>query len=181
MFCPKCGTNVAEGSAFCPSCGAQLAQPEQPTQPTQPFQQQPQTPELPMKWFKFLIYFALFAGAAVNAINGFSMLFGKSRIFMEAFILDKAAGIAFLALAGIGIYARIRLAGFYKNGPQMLLTVYIVGAVINVAYLVGTYAIFSDSVYLISPVPTIASVITSCIMIGVNNVYFQKRSHLFTK
>lgn len=26
MFCPKCGSQIADGAAFCPKCGAQLAQ-----------------------------------------------------------------------------------------------------------------------------------------------------------
>lgn len=30
MFCPKCGTQVPDGSKFCPSCGAALAAPNQP-------------------------------------------------------------------------------------------------------------------------------------------------------
>lgn len=49
MFCPKCGTNVEDGKAFCPACGNPMAQ--QQAQPTynqqvtytqQPQQAQPQ-------------------------------------------------------------------------------------------------------------------------------------------
>lgn len=31
MFCSKCGTNVAEGNAFCPNCGAPMTNAQQPT------------------------------------------------------------------------------------------------------------------------------------------------------
>lgn len=33
MFCPKCGAQVPDGSPFCASCGAPLAQQQQPQQP----------------------------------------------------------------------------------------------------------------------------------------------------
>ena len=33
MFCPKCGAQNPDGSPFCASCGAQMAQPQQPQQP----------------------------------------------------------------------------------------------------------------------------------------------------
>lgn len=42
MFCTKCGSQFADGSAFCPNCGAPVnAAPEQPVQPEQPVYQQP--------------------------------------------------------------------------------------------------------------------------------------------
>ncbi len=30
MYCPRCGTQIADGSSFCSSCGANLAQPPPP-------------------------------------------------------------------------------------------------------------------------------------------------------
>lgn len=30
MYCPRCGTQIADGSSFCSSCGANLAQPQPP-------------------------------------------------------------------------------------------------------------------------------------------------------
>jgi len=185
MFCPYCGASIDAGSTFCPSCGRAISNSQQPQQP------QPQQPDLPMKWYMFLIYFALFAGAVINLINGFTMMTGAAYGEMADLVysyydglkaLDMIIGIASIALAVLGIYTRFRLSGYYQNGPQMLLIVYIAGAVINIGYLVGMYAILpSDITAAISPVSYITSTITSCVMIGVNNVYFQKRSHLFTK
>lgn len=44
MFCPNCGSQIADGSAFCPNCGAQFGVPQQPQyqQPVQQPYQQPQ-------------------------------------------------------------------------------------------------------------------------------------------
>ena len=44
MFCPNCGTQLPDGSAFCSSCGAQLGGAQAPQQPVQQpaYQQQPQ-------------------------------------------------------------------------------------------------------------------------------------------
>lgn len=44
MFCPNCGTQIPDGSAFCQNCGAQVGVPQQPVQqqPQQPVYQQPQ-------------------------------------------------------------------------------------------------------------------------------------------
>ena len=39
MFCPNCGTQVPDGSAFCANCGAQLAQRAQTAAPPVPPQQ----------------------------------------------------------------------------------------------------------------------------------------------
>ena len=41
MYCPKCGSEVADGAKFCPSCGAPIAAAPQPQQP----QQAPQSPQ----------------------------------------------------------------------------------------------------------------------------------------
>ena len=43
MFCPNCGTQVPDGSAFCQNCGANLAAAQQPVQ--QPQYQQTQQPQ----------------------------------------------------------------------------------------------------------------------------------------
>ena len=42
MFCPKCGTTLPEGAAFCTNCGQQFA--AAPAQPAQPVYQAPQQP-----------------------------------------------------------------------------------------------------------------------------------------
>ena len=36
MFCPNCGTNVADGAAFCPTCGTAFSAPQAPVAPVAP-------------------------------------------------------------------------------------------------------------------------------------------------
>lgn len=55
MFCTNCGSQVNEGSAFCPACGSPLAPAAQPSQPQyqqqqyqQPQYQQPQFQPYPL-------------------------------------------------------------------------------------------------------------------------------------
>ena len=45
MFCPNCGTNVADGAAFCPSCGTAFSAPQAPAAPVAPVA--PQAPIAP--------------------------------------------------------------------------------------------------------------------------------------
>lgn len=53
MFCPKCGAQVAEGSAFCPNCGNQFAaQQPQYQQPQYQQYQQPQYPQYPQQQYQ---------------------------------------------------------------------------------------------------------------------------------
>lgn len=177
-------------------------QPEQPVyqQPVyqQPVYQQPvqvvaqPVEELPMKWFKFLIYFALFASAILNASNGIQMLTGsqyggemEKRLVYALFdgleTLDMIMGIAMIALAGFAVYTRIRLAGYYKNGPKMLLIIYIANIALSLIYVIGISSIVSAE-YLGSTLSSLySSMAVSIAMTIANYSYFKKRAHLFTK
>jgi|GEM_PF-1771194 len=125
------------------------------------------TPELPMKWFKFLIYFSLWLGALANVGSGIG-------IFA---LLDELPGyfaiiaVAQFALAGLGIYARFRLAGFYKDGPSVLNALYLSAAVLSLISAVlaadGTGDFMAFAV--------------NMAMVSCNTTYFKKRAHLFTK
>lgn len=74
MFCPKCGTQVADGVLFCRKCGAQLgaAQPQQYQQPAyqQPQYQQQEKPKNTKKIILIILAIAVVYGALqiINSI-----------------------------------------------------------------------------------------------------------------
>ena len=188
MFCSNCGAQINDGAAFCSNCGASIGA----TPNAAPYDLQPApTPVAaqPMKWFKFLIYFALFAGAALNALSGFRFLTGSLYgdekelvylIFSDLKTLDMIIGIGTLALAALGIFTRVRLAGYYKNGPKLLSLTYLGGAIVNVIYIIGVYVVLPEMVTeLIDMSSAISSIVTSVAMIFVNKSYFAKRASLF--
>lgn len=104
MKCVRCGTEMPDGSKFCPNCGASTEQqpprdpwdtPEQPRKPEPPvvppqpqyppYDQQyqqpvypmyPMQPQFPMNWHKFLIYFSLWAGGILNILSGVLLVTG---------------------------------------------------------------------------------------------------------
>ena len=204
MFCTKCGNQVPDGQKFCSACGNPMAPAQQPRQPQygQP-QQQYQQPQygrpqyqqaapaaLGMGWFKFLIYFAIFAGAVLNVIAAITSLTGAqytyagqnmSEIVYATFpglqTVDLIYGIFFIALAVLLVLCRFRLAGFYKNGPMLLVLIYVVDFVSSIIYIIACSAIVGD--FDISS--TISSLVMSVVMAVVNYVYFKKREHLFTR
>lgn len=182
MFCNHCGTTFDDQMQFCPTCGtpARIYN-TTPAQPTQP--------DMPMKWFKFLIYFSLFASAVLNAISGFRFvsgtIYGESSgqiysVFSNLKILDMIIGVVSIAFAGLAIYTRVRLAGFFANGPKLVCITYAAGAIINIVYIVGILTILpSYATEYIDFSSNITNIVVSILMVGANYVYFNKRSHLF--
>ena len=188
MYCSTCGSQLPEGTAVCTYCGAAQRVASAPAQNTLNNAKD----NTPMKWFKFLIWFSLFASAVLNGISGFQLLTGAHyggeseaelvyKVFSDMKTVDTIAGIALIAAAALALYTRFRLAGFYKNGPAMLMLTYAVNVIIPVVYVLGAKAAlgsYGDSLDLTS---NYSSIITSVAMIFINKTYFDKRAHLFTK
>lgn len=187
MFCPKCGSQMGDYDSFCPVCGASNGA----AAPTGNVAgSNAPSSLLPMNWYKFLIYFGLFAGAVLNAINGIQLLSGSIYdgaaelvyyVFEDLKTVDVLAGLAMLALAGFGIYTRMRLAGYCSNGPQMLTYLYVASAVASLLYIIGVNAALGDySSYLEMDYSSyIVSLVTSAVMVFANKTYFQKRASMF--
>lgn len=168
---------------------------------TDPYQQQPNGAAFnagwqnayPMKWYKFLIYFSLFAGAVLNFISGVMCLNGSqyegggaSAELVWAFYdglktADTIFGIACIVSAVLLIYTRFQLAGFKRNGPNMLTITYVYTCVISLIYIIAVSSIVSgygvDATDIASS--AISSLIGSVVMIVINFVYFNKRKSLF--
>lgn len=161
----------------------------------QGYYQQPNfnQPALPMKWYKFLIYFVLFASAVVNAIAGFSYITGGQygdykelvyKVFPALKGVDVIYGLAALAIAALAIYTRMRLAGYYKNGPQLLNTLYIAAISVSLVYLIIVTIVINSSQNITefeAPSSSYASIAVSAAILIANSTYFKKRAHLFTK
>ncbi len=88
MFCSQCGTQIADGSDFCPSCGASVnAKSATDSQQPQPAVTQPATSSVPlpsatqqtigMIWYYFSILVAL-AVAIYSIIDGIKVLNGQT-------------------------------------------------------------------------------------------------------
>ena len=180
MYCNKCGEPMPDDAAFCPACGA-----SQNLSVQQSYSNTANEPDMPMKWYKFLIYFALFAGAVLNILSGIGTLSTAlvpgdaqwvydSNGALKAF--DLFLGIATIGLGVLGIYTRFRLAGYYSNGPKLLLMTYGASAAIQLIYAIVVYMAVGGAVNLTS---TITSIVVSIIMIVLNKTYFDKRAHMF--
>lgn len=94
--------------------------------------------------------------------------------------LDIIYGICGIALGAFAIYVRMRLAGYYKNGPQMLNVLYIAACAINLIYVIGVSIIVGSEVSL-NFASSFVNIGISAAMVVANTVYFKKRAHLFTK
>lgn len=168
-----------------------------------PYGQQPYGPGLGMKWFKFNIFFYLFVAAIGYLGRGISAMAGKLMYYVfddyfgffdltEAFheyysslkVLDILFGLCLIALAAGAIYVRMQLAGFRANGPKLYLGLWIAATAVQALHDIAVLAIVTkyDAQYLVSP--SIATIIGQLIGMGVfialNNIYFNKRAHMFT-
>lgn len=206
-FCPNCGTAVASNAGAPVVAEPQTETYEQPQefvnpqgyteQPyQQPFQQpydpyqQGFFPQQPMKWFKFLIYFALWASGILNIIGGIPLLTGShygeyaSQIYSYydgLQLVDVILGLASIGLGVLAIYARFRLAGYYKNGPQFLSILYIATAALSVFQIIAYNVVITGVSEYINYSSVVVQIAVSAVMVGVNNTYFKKRSDMFTK
>lgn len=207
-FCPSCGSTVippdgdepetaTDGNArdeeyeqdgFFADTDEEREEPRWEPINSEVFLRQP----LPMNWFKFLVNFSLWAGAILNAALAVLHLTGtvydleggkgmSAAVYAEypsMRTLDVTFAIVTLALAAFTVYTRFRLARFRKNGPLLLLILYIA---LCAASVLNTF-VFSSIIGDLS-----ASDLSSCafeilgtaLMVAANKIYFDKRKHLF--
>lgn len=147
----------------------------------------------PLKWHNFLIYFGLWAGAFVYlavSVQFFSgSIYGAMRDkFYQAFPslqwLNIAFSLAMIAVVAYQIYTRFQLAGFKRGAPKKLLSLHVIGAVMDLSYTL----LFALAVGIPLTNPDFAET-TLARMIGrligqaisffINKVYYGKRSELF--
>ncbi len=168
MFCPKCGTNNNEGSAFCKNCGTPLsiqpgAQPEQSY-----WQQQPAQPATPKQegvlaaawkditsspnWIKQLLILCLVGVVPILnfAIEGYSIRWGREVSFGERNPLPTQ------------IFTKKEIStGFFAMLVRFALFCAVLLATLAVAFLLG--GMFS----VISPVAGIVVAIIVAVIVGI--------------
>lgn len=158
----------------------------------QPYQQYPQYPDPynghPMGWYKFLIYFALFAGAVLNVLSAFTYFTGTVytvndidplavyALYPSAKIVDIIYGIALLAMAAFMIVTRFQLSGMKKNGPKMVVSLYIINIALAIIYTVAL--MFVTNIFEFDAT-TAGQCVVPIVMAIVNKVYFDRRKDLF--
>lgn len=198
MFCKNCGAAIEEGQTSCPVCGTAVPS-ESERAATVQYAYPPAT-ALPMKWYKFLINFMLFFSAALNAISGVQLIIGDQyrdgNVDMSGLVysqfgalktVDVVAGIVLIAFALFTLYVRSRLAGYCKNGPKMLLLMYILGFAYTVLYVAAvdiTLASYGVSLSIVDflltdGVTLLTTAVADGVMIVINLEYFRNRKHLF--
>lgn len=203
-FCVNCGAEIPERTVPNSPVRQQMDQMNhqqpvqkqwQPTyqQPVQHAYQQPiyQQATPSMGWFKFLIYFSLYASAFFNVVGGIRMISGNIygdsaemlyRMFDGLQILDTVVGVLTIAMAAFLVYTRFRLAGYYKDGPQFLLLVYVANVVITLLYIIGLKVVTSSipNAYSVDT-NQVSDIIADVICFVVNYKYFKNREYMFTK
>ena len=198
MFCKNCGASIEEGQTSCPVCGT--AVPSESERSVSAQYAYPPATALPMKWYKFLINFMLFFSAALNAISGVQLIIGDQyrdgNVDMSGLVysqfgalktVDVVAGIVLIAFALFTLYTRSRLAGYCKNGPKMLLLLYILGFAYTVLYAAAvdiTLASYGVSLNIVDflltdGVTVLTTAVVDGVMIVINLEYFRNRKHLF--
>lgn len=198
MFCKNCGAAIEEGQTSCPVCGT--AVPSESERAVSVQYAYPPATALPMKWYKFLINFMLFFSAALNAINGIKLIIGDQyrdgNVDMSGLVysqfgalktVDVVYGIVLIAFALFTLYTRSRLAGYCKNGPKMLLLMYILNFAFAVLYTAAVYITLASygvslsivDFLLTDGVTVLTTAVADGVMIVINLEYFRNRKHLF--
>lgn len=198
MFCKNCGAAIEKGQTSCPVCGT--AVPSESERSVSAQYAYPPATALPMKWYKFLINFMLFFSAALNAISGVQLIIGDQyrdgNVDMSGLVysqfgalktVDVVAGIVLIAFALFTLYVRSRLAGYCKNGPKMLLLMYILGFAYTVLYTAAVYITLASygvslnivDFLLTDGVTVLTTAVADGVMIVINLEYFRNRKHLF--
>lgn len=198
MFCKNCGAAIEKGQTSCPVCGT--AVPSESERSVSAQYAYPPATALPMKWYKFLINFMLFFSAALNAISGVQLIIGDQyrdgNVDMSGLVysqfgalktVDVVAGIVLIAFALFTLYTRSRLAGYCKNGPKMLLLMYILGFAYTVLYAAAVYITLASygvslnivDFLLTDGVTVLTTAVVDGVMFVINLEYFRNRKHLF--
>ena len=193
MFCSSCGTQMEEGTLFCPNCGKSvddnLAVNETANngaqQPEGAYQYYNPNPVLGLKWAHFLGYFALWAGALANAVTGIryitGLIYGGDAGLIYAFfpglqIVNIFYGLCVILCAALAVITALAIIKCKKQAGLFVCLNYIVQAVIVFAYTIVSSIIIGSA----AGIPYLLIVIiVTVVMTFVNRTYFNNRRDVY--
>ena len=204
MFCSSCGTQLEEGTLFCPNCGnpvaqandtaqtqaeASAAQASAPVNPAPQFDGSTQyytpQPVLGLKWANFLGYFALWAGAVLNLASGIQFVTGLIYNGDASFIYDYFPGlqvlnilygVCLLGTVALNVFAALSIIKCKKQTGLLVCLVYSAQVVLSLVYVVAGSIILSSFA---GDATTIIQIVVSIVMIFVNRTYFNNRRDVY--
>ena len=207
MFCSSCGTQLEEGTLFCPNCGNPVAQANDAAQVNEtaqansaaqtsaPVNSAPQfdgstqyytpQPVLGLKWANFLGYFALWAGAIGSLVVGIQYITGLIYEGSADLVYDFFGGLQFVDIV-YGICTVLAAVLNVFTALSIIKRKKQAGFLVCLVYIVQAaiafvYTIVSSIICSsLAGLPTmIITVIVSIVMIFVNRTYFNNRRDVY--
>ena len=144
----------------------------------------------PMEWYGSLVLGLMFVWIFVSVINGVSYITGTiygatsdmkitaeqmyQQFGMGLKILDIFVGVLSIVSAVLTVFAWKALNTFKKSAPKLVVSVYAIGLISTIIYVLGWYVIGIDSD--LTNIPYL--VVNAALLIG-NSIYFKKRANWF--
>ena len=191
MICPKCTAKIPDGEHICKNCQTDVYTHHVKIE-------KERNTAVPMAWFNFLIYFALFANAALNTSmasyyatgfihtgsNGWDYAEEVYSKYAAMQTIDVVMAVLCVVLAVFCIFVRFRLARFKKDGPILLMVMYIFSTVINTFYLIfvssiGVASTSENGVSMTNMSGILITLGTSIALCIANYIYFNNRKEMF--
>ncbi len=159
MFCPNCGSQIADSAVFCPSCGTSIQQKEeQPTTPETPTFDSVQAPVTKKKDNSTLILvFGIISLALAALCSLFFMIilfsgFDSEMLTLSVLGLDGAiAALVFGKIAKTMAANRLRADGMLSNnartGAIMAKIGFIFGIVLTVLFAIALIIVVTVAVF----------------------------------
>ena len=193
-ICDKCGAEIEGKNNFCPYCGARCESGQGIERSVyHPAEAAPE-PEVkandyPMKWHNFLMV-VMPLGAALTIFNGIKFMSGiqyhdSSRALDASYVYSvfpglKACDLFYgIAMAALGVFQFVawnRLYHYREKGPASIKVLYISYIISGVIYMIWASSVTGNG---LSGASFFENIVSSVIMLIVNNIYYSKRKALF--
>jgi len=201
MFCRECGEYLDSKDKFCPICGTEVLKTQSLNNETEKkhnitrYQRETYLSQkrIGMKWLKYLLFFEFITQAVISFGNAILTITGNLTIYdgieMRTLTYDSFPNSLFILLflscvylgqAVLSLYARKQIYDFRKTAYQtyvLYLSYYLfmsmsaVQVILNSVSLASARALYKNVV--------IFEIVYVIVLVGLNFIYFKKRSDLF--